>query len=166
MPSNTFYASQASGVMMIAKYGQISNLETAAANPANFTGSLRFHTGFNFLTILGSAYTSSLSFPAFVRDTNTFGGSKCSSSTTVAIPTLEIQTRQVGSYSGSPALMFMELNGTMYQDRIKVESVGNYVRYIFPTHSGSTLYLTSIGFAYGGNVPALTYSNVRVYVGG
>lgn len=166
MPSNTFYASAASGAMMIAKYGEISNLETAAASPTNFTGSLRFHTSFNFLQILGNVYTSSVTFPAFTRDTNTFGGSKCSSSTTVAVPTMEIQTRTVGSYSSSPAIMFMELNGTMYQDRIKVESVGNYVRYIFPTHSSSTIYLTSVGFAYGSNAPSQSYSNVRVYVGG
>lgn len=167
MPTSTFYASKDSGNMLIAKYGEISNLETAAANPANFTNSLRFHTAFNFLQLLGNAFTSSLTFPAFNRDTNTFGGSKCSSSTTVAVPTLEVQTQQVGSYTGgTPALMFMELNGVFHQDRLKVESAGNYIRFIFPTFANNTISLTSLGFAYGSNVPSQSFSNVRVHVGG
>lgn len=167
--TSTFYTSASSGEMFIAKHGEISNLETAATTPASFLSSLRFHTAFTFLKIIGNASTSSLTFPAFNRDTNTFGGSKCSSSTTVAVPTLEVQTQQVGSYTGgTPALMFMELNGTFHQDRLKIESVGNYIRFIFPTYNSSSqkIFLTSLGFAYGSNVPAQSFSNVVVHIGG
>ena len=167
--TSTFYASAASGNMFIAKHGTISNLETCASNPASFTDNLRFHTAFNFLKILGDASTTNLTFPAFNRDTNTFGGSKCNSSTTVPVPTLEVQSQQVGSYTGgTPALMFMELNGIFHQDRFKVESVGNYIRFIFPTYNAASqkIFLTSLGFAYGSNVPAASFANVKVHIGG
>jgi|TARA_R110000823_G_scaffold283371_3_gene401564 hypothetical protein len=164
---------------MIANYGLTpAQLELAAVTPANYPDDVRFHSAFNFLTITGGFTPSAIpSFPAFNRDNNTFsqgGGGICgcsSTTVTVPIPTMEVQTVLLGSNPNTgvtPTLLFVKLDGSKFSAQGHTFSGTGWERFFFPVYQSSddTIRLSCIAFCSSANMPAKSFTSMEVKVGG
>lgn len=80
MPDYTFFLDAESGKMMIHKYEPnytVDDLKADVATPS-YEGEVIFHSDFTFITVIGTAYISSVSLPSFTRNTHSWSdGGKC-----------------------------------------------------------------------------------------
>jgi hypothetical protein len=86
--------------------------------------------------------------------------------TTIYIPELQVESVTVGSTTVSnPTLFVMEIGGVFYGDQY-TDSTDTYSRTVFPTFDSttSTVKLTCVSIAIRANCPALTLSNIKVFI--
>ena len=176
MPTRTLYADATSGQLMIADYSvtQANNLANAAADPDSYLDNLRFHTGLDYIQLLGSVTYANLQFSSFTRDTLTYDQSgKKSGSTTFYIPTQEVQTATVGTYSSSldtPTLAMVGYNSSIWAGGFSIDSstAGQWHRKFFPAFNTSTRVVNLVcqAVALNTDMPSQTLSSVTVYLVG
>lgn len=174
MPTRTFYMDRSSGQLMIVDYAlaQAGLLAAAAGSPSNYLDYVRFHTGLLNLQILGSVTASSLSYGSFSRNTFSYDPGKKSGTQTYPVPTQQVQNATVGTHSSgiTPDLFMVEYSSEIYQGGFNIESTtsGDWFRRFFPTYTSSTrtVTLTCQAIALRTNMPAITLSNIKVYLVG
>lgn len=74
MPSKKLKISGQHGAMMIGDYGVSDD---AISDPYSYLSQLNFHSDIPYMRIIGSVSQPSVSFPAVVRNTHTWGEGGC-----------------------------------------------------------------------------------------
>lgn len=82
------------------------------------------------------------------------------------IPTLQVQKTDMGvSPVANPTSLILKINGVLYGDTYEIETT-NYNRRIFPVYDTNDghIYLQSIDYAHGSNMPTTTLTDVEVLI--
>lgn len=82
------------------------------------------------------------------------------------IPTLQVQTVDLGeSPEANPSALILKVGGVVYGDAYNYVT-DNYTRRIFPVYepSNNRIYLKSIDYAYGSDMPSTSISDIEVLV--
>ena len=82
------------------------------------------------------------------------------------IPTLQVQKSDMGlSPVANPTSLVLKVNGVLYGDAYDFEQT-NYTRRIFPVYDSTDghIYLQSIDYAHGSDMPTTTLTNVEVLI--
>jgi len=85
---------------------------------------------------------------------------------TASIPTLQVQSTLIGtSPIDNPSTLALKIGGVIYGDAYDIVE-NNYTRRIFPVYESSTnsIYLKSIDYAHGSDMPSTTLDNVEILV--
>jgi len=85
---------------------------------------------------------------------------------TIYVPELQVESVNVGTTSVSnPSLFVLEIGGVLYGDQY-TDSTATYSRTVFCTFdsASSMVKLTCISVAIRATCPALSLSNVKVYI--
>ena len=83
-----------------------------------------------------------------------------------SIPTLQVQKTDMGlSPVSNPTSLILKINGVLYGDSYDLETT-NYTRRIFPVYDSTDqhIYLQSIDYAHGSDMPTTNLTNVEVLI--
>ena len=165
MATRTLYTSGSSGNIVICDSTVTgSSLETLALNPFADISKVRFHSALNYMDIQDEI-TGTVTFPAFSRNINYVDGGSCNSYSH-PYPTQKIQFESLGTTSvTNPSSYLVEIGSVVTKGVITVSAASNHdwTRNIYSSFSGSTVNLTSVGFAQDTDMPAYTVT-AKVYI--
>lgn len=172
MPTRTFYMERSAGQMMIVDYviSQGNNENFVAANPSLYLQWIRFHTGLDYLQILGSVSATNLSYGSFSRNQFAYDPGKKSGTQYYPVPTQQMQTNTVGTHSTgiTPNLFLVEYTSAIYASGFNIESAtsGDWFRRFFATYTSSTrtVSLSCQAIALRTDMPSQSIASVKVYL--
>lgn len=85
---------------------------------------------------------------------------------TASIPTLQVQTTDLGeSPKTNPTSLILKIDGVLYGDAYNYVT-SNYTRRIFPVYepTNNHIYLKSIDYAHGSDMPTTTLTDIEVLI--